>query len=723
MAGMPVDSYLLRDVAHDLGVNTEFWGYDGTLKNVSDDTLLSVLAALGYPVSSREDLEAIRTQRERDAWERTLPPVIVMRTDSDYIVKVHLPHGAGVRVFLHLSDGNRWQVDQIEDFTAPFELDGTYIGQASFRLPENLPMGYHRLVATIEPSASSPHLTETTAECEVIVSPPRITTQDTILGAHRAVGVAAQLYSVRSQNSWGIGDLADMRDLAATLGAIHKSDFLLVNPLHAGAPTPPMEPSPYLPVTRRFTSALYLRIEDTPEYAALPEHARQKIALMQESVADWNERVDTLDRDAVLGRKLSALEELFYAPRSPARQALFDAYRDREGTALEDFALWCAIQEQSDRLDEATRAELATPTSPRVAQARAELADRIEFHAFTQFLLDEQMRSAQAAAKDAGMRIGIMHDLAVGVHPEGSDAWSFGEAMAQGVGVGAPADQYNQQGQNWHQPPWHPEKLAEAAYKPWRDMLRGLMRHAGALRIDHVLGLFRLWWVPDGHSAADGAYVKYDHEAMIGILALEAQLSGTIVIGEDLGTFEPWVRDYLVSRGVLGTSILWFEYGDDGQPLDPGRWRHACLASVNTHDLPPTAGYLAGEHVHLRHELGILSGTLEEELREDEKGRETVLSRVREAGLLDQGADVEETVLALHRYLAKTPSQLLCVSLVDGTGETRIQNQPGTDKEYPNWCVPLADAQGRAVSIEDLATDPRTTRLLAETRRAAGQLD
>ena len=735
---MPADSSLLRDLARELGVNTEFWGFDGTLKNVADHTLLDVLAALGHRIDSDEDVHRVRAERERTAWQRVLPPVVVMRSDADYVVHAHVPHGAGVRLTLQLADGSWRNLDQVEDFTPPFDLDGQLIGQASFRLPVGLPLGYHRLDAHLDSSTRGSHGAAPVADasCEVIVTPARITVQDEVLGEHRAMGVAAQLYSVRSTGSWGVGDLADMRDLAVTLGATHGADFLLVNPLHAGAPTPPLEPSPYLPVTRRFTSALYLRIEDTPEYAALPEHARQKIELLRRKVAGWNDRADVLERDAVLTQKLEALQELFYAPRSPARQALFDAYRAREGRGLEDYALWCALMSARTSLEDQLNSPLPVLGSEEAEHERERLAEQVDFHAFIQFLLDEQMGRAQAAARDAGMRLGVMHDLAVGVHALGSDAWSLGDAMAKGVGVGAPADQYNLQGQNWHQPPWHPERLAEAGYRPWRDMLRSLMRHCGALRIDHILGLFRLWWVPSGNVAADGAYVTYDHEAMIGILALEAQLSGTVVIGEDLGTFEPWVRVYLAERGVLGTSILWFEFDGDGAPLAPEQYRRACLASVNTHDLPPTAGYLDGEHVRLRHELGILTGSLEEEMAADEAGRETVLRAVRERGLLangpvtaspeathaagaggdSAGPSVEDAIIALHRYLAKAPSQLLGISLVDCVGETRIQNQPGTDKEYPNWRVPLADAAGHPVSVEDLATNTRTARLLGAVR-------
>ena len=703
---MASDSSALRDLAHDLGVSTRYWGWDGTEKDVADSTLQAILAALGTPVTTDGDIAALRARREREPWERTLPPVTVMREDRSSSVPVHVDHGSPVTVHLRLEEGGRVDLVQGEDHTPPFDLEGTLRGRARFLLPEGLPLGWHRLVAE---TATGP------AEADLVVTPARLTVHEQY-ASRRAFGVQAQLYSVRSERSWGIGDLADMRDLAAITGARHGADFLLVNPLHASYPTPPVEPSPYLPVTRRFTAALYLRIEDVPEFRALPEHARQRIALLRGTVSGRNTHGDRLVRDEVLTAKLGALEELFAMPLTAGRAALLDAYRAREGQGLADFALWSALaesvrgtadEELLQHLDEAT-----------LERARAELAERIEFHVRVQWWLDEQMAAAQAAAREAGMRIGIMHDLAVGVEQVGADSWALQDVLARGATVGAPADQYNQQGQNWSQPPWHPEHLREASYRPWRDMLRTLMRHAGALRIDHVLGLFRLWWIPEGHEAADGAYVSYDHEAMIGILALEAQRSGTLVVGEDLGTFEPWVREVLVDRGILGTSILWFEHDAAGRPLRAEDYRTLCMASVNTHDLPPTAGYLAGDHVTLRHELGLLERPLAEELAEDAAGREEVLDVLRGEGLLPAGPaeDVEQTVIALHRHLARTPSMLLGVSLVDCVGERRIQNQPGTDEEYPNWRIPLADAEGRPVGLDEIATDPRAARLLAAVR-------
>ena len=314
------------------------------------------------------------------------------------------------------------------------------------------------------------------------------------------------------------------------------------------------------------------------------------------------------------------------------------------------------------------------------------------------------------------MSVGVVHDLAVGVHPEGADSWGLRDALARGVSVGAPPDQFNQLGQDWSQPPWHPERLAELGYAPFRDMVRALLADSGGLRIDHVIGLFRLWWIPDGMGAVEGAYVRYDHEAMIGILVLEAARAGAVVIGEDLGVVEPFARDYLRERGLLGTSILWFEWGHDGRLLAPESYRDLCLATVTTHDLPPTAGYLDLAHVELRERLGLLTLTVEEERATERAALDKVRGALVERGLLAPDADVEEQVLALHRYLCQTPSKMLGVALADLVGDRRIINQPGTNDEYPNWRIPLAGPDDRPMALEEVVRSERARRLTAVMR-------
>jgi 4-alpha-glucanotransferase len=279
------------------------------------------------------------------------------------------------------------------------------------------------------------------------------------------------------------------------------------------------------------------------------------------------------------------------------------------------------------------------------------------------------------------------------------------------VTVGAPPDAYNQQGQDWSQPPWRPDRLAELGYAPFRDMLRTVLRHAGGLRVDHIVGLFRLWWVPNGSGPTEGTYVRYDHEALIGILALEAHRANAFVVGEDLGTVEPWARDYLRERGLLGTSILWFERDGAGQPLRPEAWRELCLATVTTHDLPPTCGYLAGEHIELRHRLGLLTRSVDDETAVDEADREAVMAQLTSLGLLGADPSERDRVEALHRFLTWTPARILGVALADATGDRRTMNQPGTNDEYPNWRLPLADGAGRPVLLEEVMSSVRAASL------------
>ena len=295
------------------------------------------------------------------------------------------------------------------------------------------------------------------------------------------------------------------------------------------------------------------------------------------------------------------------------------------------------------------------------AVARAEAA-RVDFHRWLQWQLGEQLAGAQAAAGAAGMRLGVIHDVAVGVSPAGADAWAWQDVLARDVTVGAPPDAYSQRGQDWHQPPWRPDRLAELEYAPLRDLFRNSLRHSGGLRVDHIIGLFRLWWIPAGTTADAGTYVRYDHEALIGILALEAARADALIIGEDLGNVEPSARAYLRERGLFGTSILWFETAD-GAPVPPRQWREYCLASVTTHDLPPTTGYLAGDHIRLRDELGLLTRTVAEELAADRAEKAAWLAELRRCDLLpvDGEPTPEDVVLALHAYLTRTPSLLRCV--------------------------------------------------------------
>ncbi|MHA7261612.1 4-alpha-glucanotransferase [Arthrobacter sp. TMN-37] len=697
----------LQRLAEAHRVGSTFQGWDGSLQQVQPGTLVSVLAALGVPADTPAAVEASLAAAEEAPWRRLLPPVVVVRASAVDPIRLHLPAGAEVEVWVDGEDGLRYTGSVDPDPVASHAVDGVRVERVNASLPHSLPLGWHTLHARAGGRAAS---------CALVVTPDRLTTTAALMDS-RNWGLMAQLYSVRSSKSWGIGDLADLGQLAG-VAAEKGAGFVLVNPLHAAEPTPPVEPSPYLPTTRRFFHPMYLRIEAIPEYARLDAESRRAVDSLAGGFREANTTADLLDRDSSFAAKLRALELIFAVERPAQRQADFEEYCAGQGQGLEDFAMWSALAETLEpgapEWEEAGR-----PGSPEALRARERLAPRVEFSKWLQWLCDEQLQEAQMEATDAGMEIGIVHDLAVGVHPSGADAWALRDVLAQGISVGAPPDMFNQHGQDWSQPPWHPERLAESGYAAFRDMLRNILRHAGGIRVDHILGLFRLWWIPAGAEPGGGAYVYYDHEALIGILALEAERAGAIVVGEDLGVFEPGVQEYLAERGIFGTSILWFEQTESG-PRPPEEYRRACLTTVTTHDLPPSAGYLAGEHVVLRESLGLLSRPVEEERAEDQAMQAGFLAVLRERGLLPEGqASVQETVEALHAFIARSPSVLLGVALADAVGERRTQNQPGTNNEYPNWRIPLADADGRAVLVDALADNQRFDSLVAALLRAA----
>jgi len=529
----------------------------------------------------------------------------------------------------------------------------------------------------------------------------------------RSWGFMVQLYSVRSTASWGLGDLHDLADLATWSGRALGAGFVLINPLHAGDLVAPIRPSPYLPSSRRFVNPLYLRIEDVPGYAALSPEDRDRIAELAAPLRARNRTLDPLDRDAVWTAKRTALELIYRV--APPDEA-YAAYRTAEGEALTGFATWCALAESYGADWREWPARLRDPRSAAVAAERDRLADRVEFNAWLQWLVNEQVTAAQRAAHAAGMPLGVIHDLAVGVDPGGADAWLYQDVLASGVTVGAPPDEFNQRGQDWGQPPWHPRRLAAVSYEPYRQLIAASLRSAGGLRVDHVLGLFRQWWVPLGASPAEGTYVRCDHNAMIGVLTGEAARAGAHVIGEDLGVVEPWVHDYLPSQGIFGTSILWFERDRHGVPRGPSGWRSACLATVATHDMPPISGYLAGDHIRLRDELGLLARPAAEEWDDHRRQLARWSGLLTGLGLLNgtnlAGDELGATV-ALHGFLARTPARLIGISLTDAVGERRTQNQPGTVDEYPNWRIPLADAEGRPVLLDDLPDNPRVHAAIA----------
>jgi 4-alpha-glucanotransferase len=646
----------LAALAAAYGVATWYEDSDHRRRAVSPDTVAGVLALLDVDAGSAAAVRASLAEARASSDPARLPPTVVVRSGS-----VRRLPGEGV---VELADGGHRAVgDQV---------------------PADLSLGWHRLFCGNQ-------------EATLVVVPRRLPAPPPTWGW------MLQLYALRSAGSWGMGDFVDLTDFAGWAG--QQAGFVLVNPLHAIAPTQPVLASPYSPSSRLFANPLYVRVSETDAFREADADLRRRVTALRPPDRDL------IDYDAVWAAKLAALELL----QPPADES--DLSGDRR---LAAFATYCALAERHGPDWRTWPDGLRSPDGAEVAVAEAELADRVRLHAWLQRLCEQQLGAANAAARDAGMPIGIIHDLAVGVDPGGADGWMLGDVLAAGVRVGAPPDAFNQLGQDWGLAAWRPDRLAETGYAAYRDMLRRILRSAGGLRVDHVAGLQRLWWIPPGAGPADGTYVRYDPDAMLGILALEARRAGAVVIGEDLGTVQPSLTRALRGRNMLGSTVLWFarDWTADGGPfIPPDEWPANAFASISTHDLPTARGFLAGEHVRVRADLGLLTSSLDDERARAADDRDRLIAMLLRRGLLDEsgsaddgsspngGASEEDVVVAMHAALAASRSRLIAASPYDVLGELRQPNLPGTTDQYPNWRIPLSD------SFEDLRTDPRVANI------------
>jgi 4-alpha-glucanotransferase len=661
----------LEQLAAAHGVATSYDDWAGRRVEVSRTAVTSALAALDVDASTDHAVEAALRDVHDAAWSEVVTPVLVLHEGRPGSVEVV---GEVLSLTVHLEDGGSRllpvqgsEVDRWDDHV-----------RRRFPIPL-LPLGYHALeVRTVD----------RTAGCTLIVVPPRLSVPD---GRHW--GWQVQLYATRSGQSWGIGDYRDLRTVVEAVAA-DGAGVVLVNPLHAETPVLPVQPSPYSPSSRLFRSALALRMRDIAEYAGV------EAAVDALRPATDPERID---RDSAWKAKLAALELMWPGHRVGA----LAEFRAQRGEPLERFALFCALAEIHGGDWSTWPEDLRRPSSASLAA----YDQRVAFWSWVQMLVDEQL-----AGIGEGLAVGVLHDLAVGVDAGGADAWAMQDVLALGTSIGAPPDSFNQKGQDWGLPPWRPDRLRAAGYLPFRQLVHNVLRHAGGIRVDHVMGLSRLWWVPAGSDASEGTYVSYDAEALLGVLALEAHRAGAVVVGEDLGTVEPSVRQLLDSTGVLGSAVLWFEASDDGWFLPPAQWRRDALASVTTHDLPTAAGWLAEEHIRVRHELGQLGHSLEEEQARVRRDRDMLLAMLRHEGLLGADGDV---VLALHRALVASPCRIVLAAYGDAVGDLRQPNLPGTIDQYPNWRLPVADGAGHPLTLEELLAHDgvrRLTLLLQQVR-------
>jgi 4-alpha-glucanotransferase len=597
-------------------ISDGYWDTDGTWHPITEETRTALRAAMGAD------------QVEGDA-PPDGPPM--------WFVETGAPVPLAGRCDLVLEDGS--------------VLDG--LGE----LPPDLPPGYHLL----EPLDGG--------DVTRLVMTPRRCRLPT-----RRWGWAVQLYALRSRSSWGVGDLADLRRLSewsARLGAT----VLQINPLHAAAPVPPLNPSPYSPTSRLWRNVVYLRVAEIPGAAELDGDLSRL-----DAAGRALNRSDRIDRDTSVRLKLDALEQLF--ARFDAGAGDHDRFAEwirAAGEHLERFAVWCALAERFGPAYPAWPPAYRHPASPAVAAFAAARAHRVRFHQWCQWHLDGQLATAGRAGVE------LVSDVAVGFDPAGADAWAFQDLLALGCRVGAPPDTFNPSGQDWGLPPFVPWKVRAAGYEPFIATVRSALAHCGGIRIDHVMGLFRLFWIPPAGGPVDGAYVRYRAHELLDLLALEAWRASAFVVGEDLGTVEDEVRIELEDRGVLSYRLLWFE------ERPPPSYPVQALSGVTTHDLPTIAGVWSGTDLAHRRRLGHLADGGDDDLFEH---------RIEQATGLDHDAPIDEVIVATHRALAQAPSLVISATLDDAVGAIDRPNLPGTIDEWPNWRIPLPKP------LEEIVDDP-----------------
>jgi 4-alpha-glucanotransferase len=508
-------------------------------------------------------------------------------------------------------------------------------------LPVDVPLGYH-----------SVEFQETGRRMTIIVVPARCH-----FPPSRTAAWAVQLYAARSRRSWGIGDLGDL----ATFGGWARergAGMLLVNPLHAATPVVPQEPSPYSPTTRRFFNPLYLRIEDVPGARTLPH--------LETYVREGKHlnRASLIERDAIFRLKMRALEALFRRFEGEKR---FDAYVTAGGGSLREYAVYSTLAEAFGAGWQKWPIRYRNPRSPDVRRFADTQHQRVRFHSWVQWLLDMQLQRASR-------ELPVMQDLPIGVDPNGADAWAWQDVLATGVTVGAPPDEFNTQGQNWGLPPFIPARLRQVAYRPFIETIRGTLRHAGGLRIDHVMGLFRLFWIPEGMPASAGAYVRNAAEDLIGIIALESQRARAVIVGEDLGTVDENAREKLRDAGILSYRLLWFE------KRDPATYPRQALAAVTTHDLPTIAGLWTGSDLEAQRAL---------KLNPNEESTQEIVERLARQTSSGRRTPVAEVVRRTYVALSRAPCAIVAATLEDAAVSEKRPNMPATVTEWPNWSLPL----------------------------------
>ncbi len=699
------------------GIEPGFWDIWGRYHSTPASAKQAILGALGIAAADSAGLERSLAARTRREWERLLPPAVVAREGEAAELALSVPAdalGETARFHIEREDGGAlefetslWNLPQ----EASLEMDGRTWLRKRVALPVQLPLGYHEIAVTVGGAG---------ARTRYIVTPERAWSPPHLGRGGRAAGIAVSLYGVRSARNWGCGDFNDLLAIVDWVAEELEASFVALNPLHAIHNRRPFNTSPYLPNCTFYQNFIYLDIESMDDFArsrraqslrATPQVAGEIEALRRAPFVEY-ERVAALKSRFL---KLLFVQFLREWRAGTARSREFREFAEREGKLLEDFATYCALDEHLHRRDPDVwmwpqwPEEYRGPDSEATGEFRRRHWRAVMFPKYVQWQIDIQLRRAQQRARDRHMAIGLYHDLALATDRFGSDLWAHRPFYVSGCRVGSPPDDFAPRGQDWGFPPPNAERHRENGYRLFADSIRKNCRHGGALRMDHVMRLFRLYWIPDGCDATEGAYVRELSEDFLRILALESVRNRVVVIGEDLGTVEPEVRQTLARFGILSYRLFYFEKDERGAFRRYADYPRQALVSSTTHDLPTLAGFWTGADIDARRAAGIL---------DDEGYRAQFAARaVEKQKMLDllfgldllppempQTADAyPELIGPLHHaivgFLALTPSQLLCINEEDLTKETAQQNLPGTTWQYPNW------ARKMRFTVEQLRED------------------
>jgi 4-alpha-glucanotransferase len=724
----PLPKELLDLLCQEFGVDREYWDLWGNRHEASGECKAAILSSLGLDTSSANRLRLSADSLAAHKWIRGLPPVLVLPvTDSAPVVGLTVPDACletgRVTLSLRWEGGGTDSCEYAINILAPTgtrTVNGKGFSALELPLPGSMRMGYHELAAVVTGLAG----TEVRSQCRLIVTPDKAWLPKRLEHDGKLAGLAVSLFGVRSHSNWGIGDFSDLRQLTRWASTSLGVSFLGLNPLHSLHNREPYNISPYLPLSAFFRNPIYLDVEAVEDFKACPA-ARRIVTgdAFQAELASLRD-AEQVCYEAIARMKLGILRLSFRRflreewNRGTERARIFDAWRAKQGDLLDRFAVYCALDEVLHLQDrelwiwpdwpEAYR----SPDSPKVRQFADAHWRRVLFHQWMQWQVDLQLESAQKDALEAGMELGLYHDLALATDKCGADLWAHRNSYATGCRVGSPPDGFAPEGQDWAFPPPNSAALREDGYRLFIESIRRNSRHGGALRIDHFMRFFRLFWIPDGLAAKDGTYVNEHWIDLMRILALESLRGKFLVVGEDLGTVPDALREAMDRFGILSYRLFYFEKGPDGEPKRVQDYARQALVSSTTHDLPTLAGFWAGKDIEARRAAGMLPDLSQyrrqQEERRTDKGR--LLNALIRDGFLPQdfpraAADWSELTGELHNavigYLASTPSMLLLLNQEDLTKETEQQNLPGTTWQYPNW------KRKMRYTLEELESTPK----------------